>query len=136
MKVILCIDKSDGMAFLGMRQSRDRVLTQDIINDLGGEKLYIHPKTLKVFEKFDNSFLEVTEAPLADCDGVCFLELESPKAELARVDTLVIYHWNREYPSDVKLGFEPREEGFRCISTSSFKGYSHKKITKEIWVKK
>ena len=135
MKVIVCVDKEMGMAFLGRRQSRDRVLTQDLINDLIGSELYIHPKTLKVFESFDTDFLKVSESPLTECDSTCFVELESPLPVIERVDTLVIYHWNTDYPSTVKLGFTPKEVGFKLSSKNDFKGYSHDKITKEVWVR-
>ena len=54
---------------------------------------------------------------------------------LHKISRLIIYRWTRTYPFDVGIGFEPDEAGFRLVSTDEFVGYSHEKITKDIYEK-
>ena len=54
MKIILCLDDNNGMLFNNRRQSRDRVLVEDIINNLQGEKLNIFEFSKALFEDFSD----------------------------------------------------------------------------------
>ena len=57
-----------------------------------------------------------------------FVERQNPSAYLKAGDQLILYHWNRHYPSDNRLnltGWNALE-----ITTGEFAGYSHEKITK------
>ena len=54
---------------------------------------------------------------------------------LAQTGKIVLYRWNRHYPSDVK--WEPDLEGlgFALTETTEFPGTSHEKITREVYVR-
>jgi hypothetical protein len=48
-----------------------------------------------------------------------------------RIEELVIYHWNRKYPADFKLDLPYKK--WKKQSKEEFAGFSHEKITKEIY---
>ena len=48
---------------------------------------------------------------------------------LERCSELIIFHWNRRYPSDVKFAYDLKD--FTLVSSSDFKGFSHLEITEE-----
>ena len=49
-----------------------------------------------------------------------------------KINSVIVYKWNRQYPSDMKLDIEP-SEGRVLVSSVEFAGYSHEKITKEVY---
>ena len=57
------------------------------------------------------------------------------KDRLDRISELVIYNWNRRYPSDTRLDIDPAKDGFRMLTLTEFKGNAHERITKEVYVK-
>lgn len=134
MRVIVCLDDRLGLAFNRRRQSRDRKVTEDILALTEGGKLYVTPYTAKLFEGCNRS-LCLSERPLWDTpsDGWCFVELESPRDRLKDAKMLVIYRWNRHYPSDIVLEDTPESLGFTLKESREFEGFSHEKITREIY---
>ena len=50
MKLIVCLDERKGMMFNNRRQSRDRVLIDNMIKMVGDDKLYIAPYSESLFE--------------------------------------------------------------------------------------
>ncbi len=134
MTAIVCIEDRGGILFLGRRLSSDREVARDVVESY--DKILLTKYSLPLFEsvKIDTG---VCPSPLSrgKRGDVCFIEDGSIKENLAKLSRLVIYKWNRRYPSDVKLGFEPREVGFELISTVDFVGYSHEKITREVYAR-
>lgn len=136
MKVFVCVDDSGGMMFGGRRVSRDRVLIDDVAKDCRNRRLRIHPYSALLFKDADASptvsedFLDAAER--GDC---CFVENVPLAPHAHRIDELVIYRWNRRYPSDRKLDVTPASLGFKLLETVEFAGSSHEKITKETYVK-
>ena len=53
--------------------------------------------------------------------------------EMEKANTLIVYRWNRHYPSNKK--YSPKANGWRKTEESFLTGYSHSKITKEIYTK-
>ena len=136
MKLIVCVDDNYGMMFNNRRQSRDRVVIEDIINTLDGSKLYIDRYSEKLFEraKIDIVISDDLVNDI-DADGACFLENMSAKELAAMADEIIIYHWNRRYPYDLVFDADIDKMGFSLKTSSEFEGYSHEKITKEIFNK-
>ena len=132
MKVIVCVDNDYGIAFNHRRQSRDRVLTEQII-EMTKARLLTTPYSSSLLEK--HPALIVSENPLADAqtDDFVFAEKLSLVDYVGKINTLILYHGNRTYPSDHKLDLDLSD--FRLLSREEFVGYSHDKITKEIYVK-
>ncbi len=131
MKLVACIDEKNGMAFNHRRQSRDRILIEDLVRHLDGEAIYTTAYSAKLFEG-TAAKVEIAEAPAESCgEGYCFLETIDPILYADRADTLILYRWNRHYPADVFFGVSL--SAYRLILTEEFAGSSHEKITKEVW---
>ena len=133
MKLIVCLDERKGMMFNNRRQSRDRVLIDNMIDMVNGDKLYIAPYSESLFEDKEVK-LKVKNNPLKAADeNWCFIE-NLPVAEYKdEIETVVIYHWNRHYPGD--LFFDLELDSYSLESSEELVGSSHEKITKEIWKK-
>ncbi len=134
MKVILCLDDREGMMFNRRRQSRDRVLIEDVISALGGATLCIAPYSRSLFDGSEIS-LAVSENFLAEAGGedVCFVEDRALLPYKEKIDILVIYRWGRHYPADLRCDLDPCAEGFRLTERVEFVGSSHDCITKETY---
>ncbi len=132
MKLILCLDDTSGMMFNHRRQSRDRVLIADLVTHVGNATLWISPYSAPLFPANAQN-ITVAENPCAvakDGDFV-FVEDTALSPYWDKVSELILYRWNRLYPSDVK--FHEDMAAFHLAATDSFAGSSHNEITKEIW---
>lgn len=133
--VILCLDDSKGMLFNHRRLSRDAMVFDDIKTYLAGP-LLINPFSEKLVAASGLDYKLFSEFPAyVEAEAICFIENISVKAHLDKIDRIIIYWWNRKYPSDVKLDFAPVDYGFKLFSTQEIVGTSHKKITREVWEK-
>ena len=129
MTVFICLDDRGGMTFLGKRLSRDAAVIADVLAFSDG-KLSVHPYSLPLFggaAEAREDYLNVGEN--------CFVEREELKPHLGRITRLVVYRWNRHYPSDRVPDIDPAAEGFVLKETSDFPGTSHEKITREVYEK-
>ena len=132
MKIIVCLDDYGGMLFNSRRQSRDRMLIDDIMMDLGYQKICISEFSKILFTPHEGRY-EIVEdfAQLLDSDSVCFIENVDVKPYIDKIDTVTLYHWNRVYPRDFDINLE--KEGFSLVSSCEFEGYSHENIRKEVY---
>lgn len=136
MHVIVCLDNQNGMLFNHRRQSRDRAVIVDILQNLEGRLLKVRKFSEDIFP-VDGETIWVSDKSPADveADQVCFLEDAPLSPVLDRITTLTIYRWNRDYPGDLYLDIDPVAAGLTLQSRSEFPGYSHDKITKEVYVR-
>ncbi|MBR5139416.1 MAG: ribonuclease Z [Clostridia bacterium] len=136
MTVILCIDDRGGMLFMKRRLSRDRELTADIEKSVGDGILYISDFSESLFSDSNVSVMCVSN-PLDSAGEGDFAFIENLKLEnsLSKIKRIIIYKWNRKYPFDFSLDIVPTDHGFYLKESEDFKGYSHDKITKEIYEK-
>lgn len=132
MTVIVCVDDKKGRSFQGKRQSRDLRVYQDILSLFGGKTVVCTPFSAPLFEA---GTVTVRERLFdgARAGEVLFSEQEDLLAYEDRISCMVLYHWNRHYPSDVTLDLDPRERAFFLESTEDFTGSSHDKITREVY---
>lgn len=133
MNLIVTLDDRDGMMFNHRRQSRDRILNEHILALCGG-KLTVNPYTAQLFADTEAE-LTVSETPLAvaEANDWCFVE-DLPIAPYEeKVGKLVVFRWNRVYPSDRK--FDLKFSAWNLISQTEFAGYSHEKITEEVYIR-
>lgn len=135
MKVIVCVDDNNGMMFNNRRQSRDRILIEDVLSSLNGNRLLIAPYSKVLFQD-DATYIE-TDGLLdeSSCSDYCFIENKTLLPYSDRIDELIIYRWNRTYPADMHLDIDPEAISLKLISTVEFAGSSHEKITKELYKK-
>lgn len=136
MNVIICLDDNHGMLFNKRRQSRDvkvlediATLTKEIWISLFSEKLFEDvSETVQFQVNIDDSFLSH-----ASEGEFCFVENEKLLPHIDKIEQLIVYKWNRKYPTDFKLDLNL--EDWKLIESIDFIGNSHKKITREIYVK-
>ena len=135
MKIIICLDNENGMMFHGRRLSQDRLLRKDILKELGNGKLWMNEYSAKMFADDQNKNIMVSEEFLSQAGNqeFCFVENVPLFAIEAQIEQLIIYRWNRSYPSDQKLDLDL--EQWKMTGTVEFSGSSHEKITKEIYEK-
>ncbi len=134
MKVIVCLDKNNGMMFNSRRQSRDRNIIEDILKSIKNNKLYVSGYSAVLFENIKNKNIIINDNMLnaAKADDYCFVEdkLLSPDSE--KISEITVYFWNKTYPSDRYLDINIDALGFTLYESSDFKGYSHDMITKNV----
>ena len=128
MKLIVCLDDNRGMLFNNRRQSRDRVLIENILEYCKGKKLYTNEYSAKLFP--ENS-VEIIEDMNEIGNGYCFAENFTVNEN--DVEEIIIYKWNRVYPADVYFNIDLN--GWKLSETMDFEGSSHDKITREIYVR-
>lgn len=131
MIVALCIDDKNGMTFFGKRQSRDRYLIKDFMSLCEGTAI-IAPYSAALFEEYDvvidnNLLLNASEGEY------CFVENKNILPYSGRIEKLIIYKWNRRYPSDRKFIMPA---GFELEESYDFEGFSHENITREIYLRR
>ena len=133
MRLIVCLDDRGGMMFGGRRQSQDRGLRARIMEMTRGARLFMSEYSAKQFADCEGMIVDNDYRRRAGAGDTCFLE--DGEISLVGVTELVIYRWNRHYPSDKKFLCVPEECGFSKVSTADFAGSSHEKITEEIYQK-
>lgn len=130
MTVITFLDTCNGMQFNRRRQSRDRVAIADILSSFDGT-LRMTAYTAALFSEAVDRVV-VLDDPLADAGAEDVCVLETPFALSASVSPLVVYRWDKEYPADQRLALSA--DAWALQSATELTGYSHDKITKEVWV--
>ena len=133
MHLIVCLDDRDGLSFAGRRQSMDRLLRSRMIERVGNAKLRMNGYSSRQFENLPTNVL-VDEDFLAKAgeEDYCFVENVDIADYTDKIRTVIIYRWGRIYPSDVKFPnqiLSPEKK----ISATEFAGYSHDKITEEVY---
>lgn len=132
MHLILCIDERDGLSFCGRRLSQDKILNQHMLRITTGHKLWMSPYSGKLFPGED-IWVDEDFQQKASAGDYCFLETAPLLEEYENLESVILYHWNRSYPSTVKF---PRKllETMHLEHTEEFPGNSHEKITMERYV--
>ncbi|MBQ7596375.1 MAG: hypothetical protein IJU45_06900 [Clostridia bacterium] len=131
MIVAVCVDDNMGMLFFGKRQSRDKVVLNNLIMSAGKNKVYIKSFSAKVFEG-RNVIVDDNCLENAGEKDYCFIENTDIVPYASKIRKIILYKWNRDYPCDFKFKMP---EGFRLSKTSDFTGKSHDKITREEYVR-
>ncbi len=128
MDIIVCLDDKGGMLFNKRRQSKDRAVLEDMKGCLSA------PLTIDAFSEklFADTGIDYRVGEPEE-SGVFFAENVKISEIVDTCTRIVIYKWNRIYPSDFKFDIDLPKEGFVLKSTKDFAGTSHEKITREIY---
>lgn len=130
MHLIVCIDERKGMAFQGRRQSMDRLLRADMLALTVGTPLWMSPYSLGQFiEEAPNIRIAEDYLRQAGAGEYCFCELQLPAEN---IENIVLYKWNRHYPSDLQFPMELLESR-TLVEVTEFAGSSHERITREVY---
>ena len=130
MKIVVCVDKSNGMLFNQRRQSQDRLLRMKLLSIINERKLYLNSYSAKQFEDHEKLVVCDDFLSIAGKDDYCFVE----NTEIASndVDEVYVFRWNRDYPADTYFSLDLDSE-FKKVKSEHFEGSSHKKITLDIY---
>lgn len=129
MKIIVCLDDRDGMCFNHRRQSKDRAVIADIRNLIGDAPLWVNAYSAPLFEGVPSLHVAENFLHQAPESAWCFVEDQALLSVAERIDTLVVYRWNRHYPADLHLDLSLKE--WQQIGYKDFAGHSHEKLTRE-----
>lgn len=132
MKIIACVDDQNGILFNHRRLSSDAVLTRRILENIGDASLWVTPYSAKLFEGA-SVCVDPCLLDLAKAEDYCFIEDSDIMPYMDKVTKIVLYCWNRRYPSDRKFPVLGSE--WRLVATEKFEGKSHPVITEEVYVR-
>lgn len=132
MILISCADNALGLRFNHRRQSRDRVVCGRMLEKSGG-RLWLAEETKGLFAGFPEAELTIVSDPAAVPVGdFCFWEGPTD----ASAERIILYRWNRDYPGDERFCFPGGEAMWQLDRREDFPGFSHEKITEEIYIHK
>lgn len=122
------------MLFNHRRLSRDRRVCEKILNYSNEKELWMNAYSRKLFTDLtDINSIQVDEEFLDKSQSICFVENQDITPYLPKIDTLVLFQWNRDYPADFFFTVDLSQ--WNLISTEDFEGTSHEKITMEVYKK-
>ena len=137
MIVAVCLDEHGGVMFNHRRQSLDRELRARLLREAGEKHLLLNSYSASQFTEEDLARLEISEDFLdkAGPGDYCFVEDRPVCPYEEKIEKLLVFKWNRIYPSDTHFDIDLSCGSWRLIESSDFPGYSHEKITLEVYVK-
>lgn len=122
------------MLFNHRRLSRDRRVCEKILDYSNKKELWMNAYSRKLFTDLtDINSIQVDEEFLDKSQSICFVENQDITPYLPKIDTLVLFQWNRDYPADFFFTVDLSQ--WNLISTEDFEGTSHEKITMEVYKK-
>lgn len=122
------------MLFNHRRLSRDRRVCEKILDYSNEKELWMNAYSRKLFTDLtDINSIQVDEEFLDKSQSICFVENQNITPYLPKIDTLVLFQWNRDYPADFFFTVDLSQ--WNLISTEDFEGTSHEKITMEVYKK-
>ena len=133
MTTFITVSDNGGRMFNRRRQTSDKSVISDVEKIVGDGYLYVSMYSAPLFDESNISVIASSAPYESSAVGDFVFAEDVSDVPKDRLSTLVIYRWNRSYPADTYLTFDPKNEGFTLISSLDFEGSSHKKITREIW---
>lgn len=137
MTAITFVDRNGGVMFNHRRQSQDRALRAHILELAGDRPIWMSAYTARQFPAEQQAQIRPVERPLsaAGTGELCLVEGEALLPYEAQLETLILFRWDRVYPADTYLDIPLAEHGWRLVEELEFQGYSHEKITQEVYRK-
>ncbi|WP_455539165.1 hypothetical protein [Terrisporobacter sp.] len=138
MNLIICLEDNNGMMFNKRRVSQDVIVREDIYKSLDGKSLIMNNYSFKMFQKDnkDENIVVSENLPIDDKENFQFIEDKHLSEFEDMIDKIIVYYWNRRYPSDFKFDIDFSNGRWEVISEEEFPGKSHEKITKKVILKK
>ncbi len=131
MTLIVTLDEKNGMMFGNRRQAKDRALCERILSLTKGKNLLVSPYSAPLFPEKEELLVLEDPSENAEADDFIFVE-DTP---LPGAEKYIVYRWNRRYPATRFFDKDLKKEGFTLIRKEDFAGFSHERITEEIWQK-
>ena len=135
MILIACVDDGMGMTFNKRSVRRDDTVIKRIIEIADNKKIWMSQYSYPLFEnvKTENIVADDSCFDKASSDEYCFIENLSVTNHKDKIDKIILFRWNRSYPSDVKFDIDLNE--WKMNSSEEFAGNSHECITMEVYSK-
>lgn len=135
MNIIICLDDNNGMMFNKRRQSQDIILRADLKEFIKDKDLYMNNYSYKLYKDIDNGNIKVSENFLEQCteNDFCLVEDKLLNNYINKINNIIIYKWNRIYPSDLYFDINLTSNSWELLETKEFQGSSHEKITRIIY---
>lgn len=130
MNLIVCVDDRWGMMFNRRRQSRDRMLYPHIFTLTQGAPVYARAYSIPLFSALDLTVRDIDRERCSE-EGFFFAE-EALQLDAKDIQKVIIYRWNRSYPADVYFPAQLLCDK-RLTQCGEFSGYSHEKISWEVY---
>ena len=129
MNIIICLDDNNGMMFNKRRQSQDRILRADLKEFIKDKDLYMNNYSYKLYKDIDNGNIKVSENFLEQCteNDFCLVEDKLLNNYINKINNIIIYKWNRIYPSDLYFDINLTSNSWELLETKGFEGSSMKK---------
>ena len=133
--LIACVDDGMGMMFNKRRVSRDEAVIKRIIEISDNKSIWMSQYSYLLFEnaKTENIVADDSCLDKASSDEYCFIENLSMTNHKDKIDKIILFRWNRSYPSDMKFDIDLNE--WKMNSSEEFAGNSHECITMEVYSK-
>lgn len=130
MILISCVENALGLRFNHRRCSRDRAVCGRIL-ERAGNALWLAESSAGLFREFPGAELHiVSDLSQAPEGAYCFWEFPAPEAEPER---LLLYFWNRDYPSDEVFVFPGGEASWHLLEETDMEGTSHPQVTERLY---
>ena len=137
MILAVCVDDNMGMLFNGRRQSQDRAVRQQILQELGNHTLWMNAYSAKQFARISGNIQSYeTFWEKAGHGDWCFAEADFTAGMddcMNKIEKIVLFKWNKIYPADTYFSLSLKD--WTLEESTDFEGYSHSTITKEVYVK-
>ena len=130
MILAVALSENQGMTFNKRRLSRDRTLISDLFS-FSEKRLYVTEFSRKLFPE---ESVRLTNNPDALAEDDVFFCERAEDLPHNRASAVIIYRWNEAYPTDARFDYDM--SAYVLAESVDFEGYSHKKITREIWKSK
>lgn len=132
MNYIVCLDLENGMLFNKRRQSQDREVRKDVKIISQKSRLWMNEYSFKQFKEDENDNINVCEDFLEKMSEEDFGLVENSDFSLKSGDKLIVYRWDKKYPSD--KGLDINLDALKSVEESEITGYSHEIIKKEVYL--
>lgn len=129
MVVIVCLDRTGGMMFNGRRQSRDKAVMERIQQICMGGTLWIAHGSYALCHGLEQVHLAEDGMFLQKAENgeFCFVESGGLAPVAGRIEEIIAFYWNRDYPADTYLDLDLSK--WKKGSVQEFPGSSHERIT-------
>lgn len=135
MNLICTVDDFMGLSFHDRRQSSDRYVTDRILSITKNGTLWVSHYSSSLFQDIQNlNQLNIDDNCMLEAapGEYCFIEKTDPAFAEKWIETLILFRWNRKYPADTYFTMQ-MDYKWVLSETADFSGYSHEKITMEVY---
>ena len=134
MIAVVCVGDRGGMLFNRRRIGSDRAVISDLRTLIGEHTLRMRDYSRKLFPENVNIYVKDDYISGAGDGDYVFIEEQFEDNLWDKTNKVVVYHWNRLYPFDVKFPLDDLRIRGSLVASVTFAGHSHNEITREVYI--